>query len=125
MQSPLLYNIEIKKYIYLGKCPFNKLGIVAIHLAKVEYHRAHMMSMEKKKKRFKWNATKLLSLITRKKMDYVTQHSPTCLLVETLIVQRFRAKWKPFRPQYAIWWKPFRPTLEEGPGSNFLGINLD
>jgi hypothetical protein len=39
---------------------------------------------------------------------------PTYVLVETLIVQRFRAKWK-----------PLRPTLDEGPGSNFLGINLD
>jgi len=49
MQNPLQNNIELKKYIYLGKCPFHKLGIVAIHLAKVEYHRAHMMSMAKKR----------------------------------------------------------------------------
>jgi hypothetical protein len=60
MQSPLQNNIKIKKYIYLGKCPFHKLGIVAIHLAKVEHHRAHMMSMAKKKKRFKWNAAMFL-----------------------------------------------------------------
>jgi hypothetical protein len=55
-----------------------------------------------KKKGFKWNAAKVLSLIRTKKMDYETQHPPIYL-----------------------WWKPFRPTLEEGPGSNFLGTNLD